>query len=498
MNNLPLGELPDKPSTEIVVDHRTDPYQHVYGNLLRYQSNLLSPRTFRDIEELISMGRELLLLPEIQGYWNQRVGALLAREWQVLPGRTRGREISEEDQKAADFVREQIESINFDQNIKDAYLAIWFGYSVSEIIWAKEGKEWLITEIVSRKQERFRFSDQGSLRLLTKENRTEGIPVDPSKFWVVKYGGIPGDPYGQGLAESAYWPALFLKGGVKSWLLWLEKGAAGSVIVKHSAQSSNEEKNKALKLAQALKAGAAAAIPESMQVIFQDSIGKGGLDYERIYRTADQMLQKLILGQITTVEGSSGFSDGAVQLSVRDAIIKNDSDILHQSFNQQIVERLVWYNFGDNVAVPKVWRVIDKAEDMLALANVELKLKELGYERSPEEINNIFGSGLVKTQPVDLNQPGILGPTFDEDVVETPQLIANRTAKQLAIADQGLEMIRKLAQESDTLEQLRDRLYGLILSMPYDQTARAIAESGILARIAGEFEVIEEINSGAN
>lgn len=495
MEDLATSDLPRRPDESILVNYQTDPYQYLYGNLISYQSNLLAPKTFRSVEELIEMGRELLLLPEIAGYWNQRVGALLAKEWEVLPGRVRGREVNEADKRAADFVREQIENISFDKSVKDAYLAIWFGYSVSEIIWERDGRNWLISGIEARKPERFRFSSGGQLRLLTRNNPQEGQPVDPSKFWVVRYGGIAGDPYGQGLAESAYWPALFLKGGIKSWLLWLEKGAAGSVIVKHGLNASQEERNKALSLAQALKGGAAAAIPESVQVMFQDSVSKGGMDYERIYRTADQMLQKLILGQTTTVEGSSGFSDGEVQMSVRDAIIKDDSDILHASFNRQVIDRLTWYNFGDSVAVPKVWRVTEQAKDLAALADLELKLKELGYERSPEEINNLFGQGLTKTA---LNQLGIFGPAFAEARPDTPQLIAERTGKALAKTDESLELIRKLAEESDSLEELRDRLFGLMSLMPTEKTAQVIAESGILASLAAEFEVLEEVNGGSD
>lgn len=483
------------PTPGEIVSIQDDPYQSVYGNLLLYHDALYTPRTFNSIERLVSMGRDLMKLAEVQAYWNQRVGALLSKEWEVVPGKRRFQSVSEQDQKAADFMSEIIDSLNWDEITAEMYWGIWLGYGVAEAIWAQDGGYTVLEALKPRKQERFRFDADGKPLLITRSNMNgEAVPED--KFWHFSYGGVPGDPYGQGLAEAAYWPSIFLKGGVKAWLFWLEKNG-GTVVVKYPRGASQAEQNKALQLARAYRRDTGMAIPEDMLVNLLETQRTAG-DYVDLYRVTDQMLQKLILGQVATA-GQTGLVRGEVSKEVRDEIVRSDNDVISQSFTRQIATRLTHWNFGEDAAVPQFWRVVQEPADYNSMADLELKFQQLGWEREEQDFIAKFGGNLRRIQqPSPLSQPGILGglptgaPAFAEgSPVMLPEAIGQRTLRALRSADAGLDRIRELANQASSLEDFRDRLYGVFDQMPVEEQARVYAEGGILARLAGEIESTE-------
>lgn len=481
-----------------IVSWESDPYYSVYSKLFQYRNTLLEPRTFESITDMIRLGRELLILAEIRGYWFQRVSSITAREWEVLPGKRLFQDPTAEDQRAADFVSAVIEALDFDELMSDQALAIWHGYAVTEIQWARDSRQYYPGLLTARKQERFRFDNQGCPRLITRSNMDPGEEVERTRLWVTTYGGVPGDPYGRGLAESCFYPAFFLKGGIKSWLFWLEKNG-GTTVVEYPEDAGPAVRAKALQLARAYRRDTGIAIPDNMAISLLETSRTTG-DYENLYNVADRMLQKVILGQEGT-SGSTGMVRGEISKTVRDEIIKNDSDLLHKSFAKDVITPLVRWNFGEDVAVPQVYRKDDDSIDLDKAADTELKLQALGYEREPEEFVKIFGAGLRKVaKPADLSQPGILRglppgmPAFAEgSALMLPEVLAANTADRIRRIPSGLDLVKQLAEESGSLEEFQTRLYDLQDRMPLDKMAEIIAQQGILARLAGSTEVKAEI-----
>ncbi|MFN8993116.1 MAG: DUF935 family protein, partial [Pseudomonadota bacterium] len=140
----------------------------------------------------------------------KRRNAVVAREWQVEPGGE-----APADVLAAELVKAALKRIRFDRACRGLLSAVLTGISVAEIMWEAAEIEvdgtrrtWIVpADIRVRNPRRFAFHRDGSLRLLTRENRTQGIPVPDRKFILVRYWAEENeDAYGRGLGYDLFWP----------------------------------------------------------------------------------------------------------------------------------------------------------------------------------------------------------------------------------------------------------------------------------------------------
>ncbi|MFI3218901.1 MAG: hypothetical protein QX189_07245 [Methylococcales bacterium] len=78
---------------------------------------------------------------------------------------------------------------------------LFWGYAVAECLWATDGQYIVASDIKVKKQKRFGFAPDGSLRLLTSSNPL-GEVLPERKFWAYSTGGDDDDDYyGLGLAH---------------------------------------------------------------------------------------------------------------------------------------------------------------------------------------------------------------------------------------------------------------------------------------------------------
>ena len=148
-------------------------------------------------------GRDMKLYDEIfrddqvKSCFQQRRLAVTQSEWEVEPASE-----SAEDKAAAEFIKEQLIQINFD-NISDKMLfGIFYGYAVAECLWATDGSRIMLDDIKVRERSRFKFDLDGNLRLINVDH-PNGLLLPDNKFWVFASGADHSDnPYGVGLAHS--------------------------------------------------------------------------------------------------------------------------------------------------------------------------------------------------------------------------------------------------------------------------------------------------------
>ena len=135
--------------------------------------------------------------PEVKSTFSQRQLAVTQAEWQVDAGGDRPI-----DEEAAQFLREQLQRVGWDNVTTKMLMGVFFGYAVAEIIYKPDGNRIVIDAIKVRNTRRFRFGKNNDLRLLTMSNMHEGIPAEAPYFWNFCCGAYNDDePYGQGLAH---------------------------------------------------------------------------------------------------------------------------------------------------------------------------------------------------------------------------------------------------------------------------------------------------------
>lgn len=341
----------------------------------------------------------LLKDDQIFSCFQQRRLAVVSREWEVRPGGDKRLDL-----QAADFIRKVLGSIDWD-NVTDKMLhGRFYGFAVAEMIWARDGALIYPESIKVKRQSRFRWFVDGSLRLLTWANQYDGESLSsyPHKFWAFRCGGDNDDnPYGYGLAQNLYWPAWFKRNGSKFWARFLETFAAPTPIGKYAPSATLTEKARLLEALEAIRSGAAIAIPENVLIDLLEATRSGDPAYEQFEAYWDRAIAKVILGQTMTSEAVGGQYKADVQMDVRQDLVKADSDLVNGSANQTWVRWLTDWNFP-GAAYPTIWRRIENEPDLKPQAERDKFLFDMNFRPTLQYVQAAYGENWVDLQaPVD-------------------------------------------------------------------------------------------------
>lgn len=333
---------------------------------------------------------------QVKSCMQQRIGAVVSAEWDVLPG-------DEQDPRsveAADELKDQIARIGIDRWTEKKLWGAFYGYAVSEFIWSIENSRARMKTLKVRHARRFRYDQDDNLRLLTRANMAPGELLPPKKFLVVKWGATNDDePYGEGLADWLYWPCLFKRNGIRFWNIFLDKYAAPTAKATYRRGTPTADIKKILQVLQSMSTDSGFAVPEGVAVEFLEASRSGIDSYEKLARYMDEAIAKIILSQTMTTQNGSSLSQAQVHAGVKLEVVKADADILSDAFNADEGPSRWWtdWNYGPDVAAPKFVRMVEEEADLKVQADVDNSLKTLGWERTDESFQDTYGDGYVRT-----------------------------------------------------------------------------------------------------
>lgn len=237
------------------------------------------------------------------------------------------------------------------------------------------------------------------MRLLTRA-ASQGEVVPARKFWMVTAGGSDDDEhYGRGLAEWLYWPVTFKRNGLAFWNTFLDKFGSPTAVAKYRPGMTKADIDKLLAALQAIATDSGIVVPEGAAVELLNAARSGTGDYATLCKYMDEAIAKIILSQTMTTQDGSSLSQARVHADVKREVIKADADLLSESFNGEAGPARWWtdINFGEEVAAPRVMRAVEEEEDTKAQAETDLLLKDLGWERTEQGFQDVYGDGYVRT-----------------------------------------------------------------------------------------------------
>lgn len=339
---------------------------------------------------------------------------------------------SKGDVAIADFVRENMKRLEWDEITRAMLYARIFGYAVSEVVWRYDADRVWFQDIKVRSQRRFKFDVDQRLRHLTLQNVYEGEVMPDRKFWTFSMGGTTTDnPYGLGSGHQLYWPVLIKRMGTKSWLKFLDKFAQPFILVRHSDNARPEEIERALELADSFAEDSCGAASERTVIELIESQRSGGANYADICERMDQSISKILLSQTMTTDNGSSRSQAQVHDTVAVAAIKSAADLVCSSFNRGPITWLVQHNFGHDVKIPRVWRRTEPDDDLLLQAQVDEKLTAIGYKPSIDHVVSVYGEGY--RPPVETDNNLVLNETQIDSLKQIiGYVLANNWSDNLA------------------------------------------------------------------
>lgn len=347
----------------------------------------------------LTIYKQVLSDPKCGSSFGERRSAVTSAEWAVEPASDR-----RVDKRAAEYVTQQLRHVGLDRITDLMLYSIWYGYGVAE--WLYEMRDGLVALAACkvRDRRRFRFKPDGSLRMLTRSQMSEGIPLDPGKFWVLSVGADHDDePYGTGLGHWAYWPVLFKRQGLARWLTFLDRFAQPVAVGTYDSKlddQSGTQRARLLSALRALRTDSGIALPEGMAITLLEASRSGTADYEAMYRLMDQVLAQVIVGQTMTSESGSSMAQANVHLSVRGDIVKADADLICESLNRTVVRWLTAWNFA-GAEPPRLHRKLDPPSDLDKQAERDERLSRIGYRPTLKQVQEDYGG---EWEPVGANR----------------------------------------------------------------------------------------------
>jgi len=381
---------------------------------------------------------------QVHACFQQRIKSHTMRRWDVQSADDR-----RDSKKAAEFIRQQLDRIHFDNLTEKMLYGILLGFAVAEIEYEPEGDYLVWKAITVQKQERFRFDPDGNL-LFRSWDSYLGQPVPDRKFWFFSTGGWhDSDPYGLGLAYHLYFPVLFKTNTMKFWVTYSELFGNPGLIGKYFPNATQEQQDKLLEALQAFRRNFATIIPEGMSIEMLEAqrVSTAGL-YESLYDKMDKAIAKIILSQTMTTEEGSSYAQAVVHGSVKDAIVQADCDLICDSFNHSCVRWLIDFNRSHfpTAGYPMVWRESTNKPDQKMEADKDKILFDMGFRLTQGRVDEIYGEG--QYQDLRARSEGDAAVALDSSQVQSLIQLATAAASGqmsnqagMAIAEAAFPMV---------------------------------------------------------
>jgi len=432
--------------------------------------------------------REIRRDGQVHSTFQQRRLAIVSRPLVVEPGRD-----DAVSKAAAEQLQANLDDIAFDRATKTMSWGFFYGYAVGECMWTvKDGKVWL-DKVKTRTPWRFRFTPEGELRLLTRQQPLQGEVMPDRKFWIISSGADnDDDPYGLGLAHQLYWPVYMKKMGLSFWLRALEKFGGPTAVGTYPAGTSLEDQKKLLAAAMAIRIDGAVIKPEGTTLELLEAT-RGTVDQATFYKFCNGDISKVVLGQTMTTDDGASLAQGKVHFDVREELTDADIEELCESFQQGPARWLTEWNFP-GAAIPILKRPSpEDAERASKLtkerAETVKTMGEAGYEPEETTLGELFPGWRKKAAPppptVVAGLPAAPSPTFAEAAPA-----ATRLREQLGV------MFADLAAAGDAVDVYVDGLdWEPLMSPIADAVEELVTSSPSLAEAADR--LVEVFTSAA-
>ena len=429
----------------------------------------------------------------------------------------------EGDVELAGEIRALVKAPEFGEMVDDLLDGIGKGYSAVEIDWQTDGPRW--TPLYSHRDPRFFQFDRETKTTLRirDESNADGIALPPYKFLIHQPRLKTGLPIRRGLARLAAWGYLFKAFSIKDWAAFLEVFGMPMRIGRYGASATDEDIRKLVSAVVNLGTDAAAVIPLSMQIEFQDAVGGGGGRgsaslFEAAANWWDKQTSKAVLGQTASTEGTPGkLGNEDAQADVRRDILRADAQQLANTLNRDLVRPFIGLNFGPREAYPRIVIPVDEPEDLAVFSKSMSEMVPLGFKVAQSTVRKKFGlpepeEGEEVLSPLSVPPEGERpAPTSAQNVagvcpvrgtghdlaVNAPgdaafDALDEIEAEALAEWEEQLRPIinplRELVNNAASYEELKTGLDTLLAKMDDRRLVQALAKAFFMGRGVGDAE----------
>jgi len=327
--------------------------------------------------------RDLLLDPHLMATIQQRKMQVMQLEYEVQQGAEgKGQSV------IAKELEEIFTEIDFNDLVSELMDAIFFGYSVVELTWKKDGKILRPDKITGKPQEWFIFDKYNELRLRKYKHGfylyEEGEKLPPYKFVLTQHKPTFTNPYGEKILSRCYWPVTLKKGGIEYWQLMMERYGMPYLIGRYPNTFTATQKTEFLDQLKQMVVDNITIFDEALGIELKESpqFDIGQL-YENLVKYHNREISKAVLTVTLTteIEKTGSYKAGEVHKEMLQFLGESDRKLVESSLNK-IIDYYCELNYG-NIERPKI-KLLDKEKVIEESVDRDKVLSDMGVKFSKE------------------------------------------------------------------------------------------------------------------
>ena len=344
-------------------------------------------------------GEDAAVLAELSAD-DQVTTATLSRKNRVLnsphfgfrPGAPDGEPETPEAKLVYDRLSQDLERTNLRSIISGILDAPFYGMTPLELLWEFDGGWWHLKDIVPRPYHWFAYDYQNKPLFRGEQGFAcvEPMPLPPGKFVITTHQGTYDNPYGLRLLSRCLWPVAFKRGGLQFYAKFVERHGLPWAVGKAPAKATEKDKQKMARDLARMVQDCVAAISAGAEVQLVAPASGQDLIHERFIARQDKAISKLLMGQTLTVEMEGRNNSQAAATThedVAEGLADSDKAMVTDAFNE-IAWIYTQYNAGKGVFAPLF--SYEEPEDLLARADLDKKLTEMGVEFTAEHFTDNY------------------------------------------------------------------------------------------------------------
>lgn len=444
----------------------------------------------------------------ILGEITKRREAITDVEYRVTPATDSARDL-----QVAEFVQALFDkTTEDDEDIVAMQAAVGNGYSCMEINWDVSAGQAVPRALSWIEPERLTFTDPEGLlrnypRLITDDNLM-GEEIPPWKVIFHAYGGKTGHPTRSGILRVCTWMYLFKNYAIKDWVTFCEIYGMPIRLGKYESGAAAEDRDALVTALASIGTDAAGVISKATEIEFVQAQGTATSAklYKALCDFANKEMSKAIVGQTLSADVGDVGSYAAAQThnEIRIDLAKADSRAIAVTRRSQLLAPIVGFNFGWDTPVPFYGPVWEEEEDLEKKATWLEKIldrvavpvswvrREFGIPE-PEDDEETVGGPAAAPPPEPSAEP--ISPAkrviAKAGKTEPPtNSFTDRLEKDTQKLTDGMTaQIRELVNNSNSLEEARDKLIELYGDMGADKLAKIMQTAFIASEMSGRYEV---------
>ncbi len=243
--------------------------------------------------------------------------------------------------------------------ISDTLDAIFFGFTVGEVMWEKDGKEIIPVNVIGKPQEWFIFTRENEIRMRTFKSGhylfEEGQKLPEYKFILTQHKPTYVNPYGERILAKCYWPVQLKRGGIDFWQLMMERYGMPYLIGRYPNTFTQTQKDEFLDQLQQMVEDNITIFEETLGIELKESPQYDiGQLYERLVDFHNKEISKAVLTVTLTteIEGVGSYKASEIHREMLSYLGVSDKKLVERSLNT-LLEYYVKLNIGD-IPLPRI------------------------------------------------------------------------------------------------------------------------------------------------